>query len=92
MYMSYCRYEGTRKELKACFYDAIEHMTGEAEYAVSDREIKHFRSMVEEMITWLRDDMDLLDEEGELDTDALDRICEALAQAAPEGDEDEDDD
>ena len=77
MYMSYCRFEGTDDELQACLNDVDEHVNGEAREAVSDSEIRHFRSMVENFTSWLLD-MNLLDEDGCLDEDALDEICEAM--------------
>lgn len=79
MYMSYCRFEGTHQELKACLSDVEEHVNEEAEYEVSDREINHFRSMVEDFVGWLND-MALLDEDGDIDRDALDQVCEAMAK------------
>ena len=79
MYMSYCRFEGTHQELKACLSDVEEHVNEEAEYEVSDREINHFRSMVEDFVGWLND-MALLDEDGDIDRDALDQVCETMAK------------
>lgn len=80
MYMSYCRHEGTMQELRACLADADEHINEEAEYEVSDREIKCFRNMVEEFADWLANN-ELLDEYGELDSDKLDEICEAMRKS-----------
>ena len=47
MYMSYCRFEGTLAELRACMSEVYDHVNEEAEYEVSDREINYFRQMVE---------------------------------------------
>ena len=77
MYMSYCRHEGTLAELRACLADAEEHVNGEAEYEVSDREIDCFQNMVETFVDWLHD-MDLLDDEGNLDRDALMDVCDSM--------------
>lgn len=83
MYMSYCRMEGTRMELAACLQDAEDHVNGEAEYAVSDREIQHFRRIIEDTFYWMRD-MDLIDEDGYLNEAGLDEICEAMSRAGEE--------
>lgn len=81
MYMSYCRHEGTLAELRACLSDAEEHINGEAESEVSDHEIRCFRTIVEEFVSWLQD-MSLLDEDGYLDDDALTEVCEAMKRKA----------
>ncbi|MBP5311883.1 MAG: hypothetical protein J6112_03510 [Clostridia bacterium] len=85
--MSYCRHEGTRMELAVCLQDAEEHVNGEAEYAVSEREIEHFRRMVEGFYYWMRD-MELIDDDGNLNEHGLDDVCTAMGLA---GEEDEDD-
>lgn len=77
MYMSYCRFEGTRRELEACLQEVEEHVNEEAEYEVSDHEIAHFKKMIVDFVGWLND-MCLLD--GELDHDELDRVCESMAK------------
>ncbi len=79
MYMSYCRFEGTQQELQACFSAVEEHVNGEAEYAISDREICCFKKMIEEVAEFLYDN-DLLDEYGEVNATALDDICESMAK------------
>lgn len=79
MYMSYCRFEGTRRELEACLQEVEEHVNEEAEYEVSDHEIAHFKKMIVDFVGWLND-MCLLDGDGELDGDELDRVCESMAQ------------
>ena len=83
MYMSYCRYEGTLQEIRACLSDADEHINGEAEYKVSDDEIRHFKNMITEIYEWMNDQA-LINEYGELDEDELDRICEAMQNATEE--------
>lgn len=88
MYMSYCRFEGTRQELRACLSDVEEHVNEEAEYEVSDSEINHFRFMVEDFVGWLND-MALLDEDGEIDQDALEQVCKAMAKSYGQEEEDE---
>lgn len=77
MYMSYCRFEGTKAELSACLTEVEDHIYEEAEYEVSDREIGHFRQMVESFVSFLGEH-DLLDEDGELDEEVLDAICETM--------------
>ena len=80
MYMSYCRFEGTLAELQTCLADVEEHVNGEAAYPVSDREIGKFRRIVTEFTSWLHD-MALLDDEGYLDEDVLNEVCEAMSKA-----------
>lgn len=77
MYMSYCRFEGTRQELNACLSEVEEHIYEEAEYEVSEREINHFRNMVETFVAFM-DEHGLIDQYGELNTERLDEICESM--------------
>lgn len=88
MYMSYCRYEGTYSELRACLNDAEEHINEYAEYEVSDREIQHFRNMIELFHEFLCE-QELMDEDGNLDWDAIDKVCEAMRKSYDEEDEEE---
>ena len=88
MYMSYCRFEGTAAELRACLGDVEEHINEEAEYEVSDREIRSFRSMVEDFVNFLNEN-ELLDEDGELNEDELDRVCELMKQTAKDEEEED---
>lgn len=83
MYMSYCRYEGTLDELRACLYDVMDHIAHDAEYPVSDRQIQKFREMVYEFHGFMEDN-GLLDMDGDLDESALESICEDMATAADE--------
>ena len=83
MYMSYCRFEGTAQELHACMGDVEDHVNQEAEYAVSDHEIRHFRNMVIDFAGWLYD-MGLLNADGEIDEEELDRVCESMATGQKE--------
>lgn len=83
MYMSYCKYEGTRAEMNVCIEDVIEHINEEAEYEVSDHEIQQFRKMVHEFVEFMYE-ADLLDEHGEVNEDALDSVCEAMAKGYEE--------
>lgn len=85
MYMSYCRHEGTLSELRACLSDAQSHSDGVAEYEVSEREIRYFKTMVEEFCDFLNENS-LIDLDGELDADKLDEICESMARKG-EGDD-----
>ena len=80
MYMSYCRQEGTFSELRVCLNDVDEHVSEVAEYAVSEREIENFREMVEYFFDWCGQ-MALINENGELDHDGLDEVCEAMAKS-----------
>lgn len=86
MYMSYCRHEGTLAELRACLADVEEHVNGEAEYEVSDREIDCFQNMVGTFVDWLHD-MELLDDEGKLDRDALMDVCDSMKKTCEMEDE-----
>ena len=88
MYMSYCRYEGTYSELRACLHDVEEHVEEYAEYEVSDREIQHFRNMVELSHEFLCE-QELLDEDGNLDWDEIDKVCAAMAKSYAEEEEEE---
>lgn len=83
MYMSYCRFQGTRAELNACLGVVEEHVNDEAEYPVSENEIANFQYIVNDFVTWLHD-MALLDDEGYLDEDALNDICDSMIKANDE--------
>ena len=83
MYMSYCRFEGTLAEMRACMQDVEDHANGEAGEAVSDREIRSFRNMVNEFVGFLRD-MAILDDEGYVDEDELNAVCESMGKASAE--------
>ena len=86
MYMSYCRFEGTYSELRACLNDVEEHVNEEAEYEVSDREIQHFRNMVELFHEFLCE-QELMDSYGDLDWTAIDKVCEAMKKSYGEEEE-----
>ena len=79
MYMSYCRMEGTRHELMACLNAVEEHINGEAEYPVSENEANNFQQMVIDFVGWLHDSA-LLDDEGYLDEEALERVCDDIVK------------
>ena len=83
MYMSYCRFEGTRRELAACLNEVIDHVNEEAEYEVSEPEIRHFKNMIVNFVDFLHD-MCLLDDEGYLDREELDKVCQAMAKSYKE--------
>jgi len=74
MYMSYCRFEGTRAELRRCLADVEEHANGEAEYAISEREVKEFDRMVHDFVWWLQEAA-IIGEDGEIDETALRMVC-----------------
>ena len=83
MYMSYCRFEGTRAELDVCLNEVSEHIYEEAEYDVSENEIKHFRRMVEDFVDWLKGS-EILNMEGEVDQERLDEVCELMKKGNAE--------
>ena len=85
MYMSYCRFEGTRRELAACLGEVEDHINMEAKYEVSEQEINHFRRTVKMFVEFLQE-QELLNEEGELDKEVLDRVCESMAHGYEEED------
>ena len=87
MYMSYCRLEGTRQEMAACLADVEEHINEEAAYETSDREIHNFRRMVREFADFLQEN-DLLDDNGYINDEVLDEICEKMAKSYADEDED----
>ena len=86
MYMSYCKFEGTRNELNACIADVEEHVNLEAKYPVSDREIRCFRDMVDQFFCFM-DEMNLINEDGELDYEELDLLCKEMSTGATEEEE-----
>ena len=77
MYMSYCRFEGTRAEMRACIDVVEDHINEEAEYEVSENEIDQFRSIVNDMVTFLREN-DIIDYDTEVDENALEKVCESM--------------
>lgn len=79
-YMSYCRFEGTRHELSICLNEVQEHIDEAAEYEVSRNEIEHFKNMVQNFVWFLQDNL-LLDEEGNLDEEELENVCEKMAKS-----------
>lgn len=85
--MSYCRCENTRLALNEVLDDVYEHINEEAEYEVSDREIRNFRQMVESFCEFLQN-AELLDEDGYLNDEALDEVCEAMGKSYQQEDED----
>jgi len=84
MYMSYCRYEGTLSELRACLDDVQEHIDGAAEYEVSYQEIRNFAQMVKEFVQFAQDN-ELIDCYGDLDNDRLEEICDAMGRSGDSG-------
>ena len=87
-YMSYCRFEGTYQELKTCMNTVEEHEREEAEYPVSENEVGFFRRIVEEFHYWMQE-MEILLDDGELDYETLDRICEAMRKGCEPQEEEE---
>lgn len=84
--MSYCRFEGTHAELLSCISDVEEHIEGEAEYPVDDREIDYFRKIVEAVHDFMVDN-DLLDGYGDLDHEALEDVCEKMRKGGENGED-----
>lgn len=82
-YMSYCRFEGTLHELRACLNDVEEHVNEEAQYGVSDSEIEQFKIMVHEFVDFLKD-TEILDANGEVDETMLDGVARAMEQGYEE--------
>lgn len=85
MYMSYCRFEGTRHELGACIQEVYDHINEQAEYEVSDNEIDNFRKMVHSFVELLQD-AEILDEDGEINEEKLDQVCTLMGQRFGEED------
>lgn len=86
MYMSYCRIEGTYQELQAVLNDVQDHINGEAEYPISERERECFKDMV----YWFHDfmlDNCLIDEDGEVDSRELENVLVQMAHGADEYEE-----
>lgn len=79
MYMSYCRFEGTRAELNVCMNEVTNHYNEEAEYEVSDNEITQFKDMVYEVVDFLKN-TDIIDDDVEINHEQLDRICLMMAK------------
>ena len=77
MYMSYCRFEGTKMELDACIDDVRDHYFEIAEYEVSGNEIDHFRKMVRNFVEFLNE-LELLNDDNEVDEDKLEEVCEMM--------------
>lgn len=73
-------------ELYACLDAVAEHVNGEAEYPVSENEVNNFKQMVQNFVGWLHD-MAILDDEGYLDEDALNEVCEDMMKAREDEDE-----
>lgn len=70
MYMSYCRFEGTKHELDACLSVADEAIMGEAEYPVSEDETAYFKLMIENVLDFLQEN-DVISDEINYDEDKL---------------------
>lgn len=87
MYMSYCRFEGTKSELRACLNDVQEHIDGEAWDSISDREIGCFKAIIMDVVDFLNDNC-LIDEDGMVDSKGLDDVCKAMAKGYTEEEED----
>lgn len=90
MYMSYCRFEGTRNELRTCLNVVTDCVNEDNEYPVSDHEIQEFTNMVEDIVSFLQE-LELLDEDGELNYGALHSICNSMRRAVHPDPEEPDD-
>lgn len=78
MYMRYCMFEGTLNELRACMGE-VETCIYDEDETVSSREAEKFEVMVTELYDWLND-MCLLDQSGDLDTDVLKEISKNMRE------------
>lgn len=81
--MSYGRQENTYAALREALGDVSDHINEEAQYPVSEREIMEFRHMMQFVVEFMYEN-DLLDEDGELDDEALCRVCEAMSHGMEE--------
>lgn len=81
-YMSYCRFEGTLHELRACLNVVEEHVNEEAPYGVSDGEIARFKEMVHMFVDFMNEHQ-LLDD-CEVDETMLDDVATMMAQGYDE--------
>ena len=81
MYMSYCRYEGTLQELRACIADVEDHVNQEAEWPVRDREVEAFRNLVHEMHEFMVN-VEILDSYGDIDEESLDCVCKLMKEGS----------
>lgn len=77
MYMSYCRFEGTKNELRACLENVQEHIEDIAEYSVSDMEIESFQDICEEMFYFLKDNC-IINDDAYIDWDELEKVCNKM--------------
>jgi len=59
-----------------------EHIEGEAEFSMSDYEIRCFKTMVEEFTDWLYDTGIL--SEREINWNELDEVCKQMAECYEE--------
>lgn len=66
-------------ELQSCFDTVNDHVNGDADCAISEREIYNFKRMIDEIAEFLREN-DLLDEDGEINQTALDDICNFMRE------------
>lgn len=76
-YMSYCRFEGTHHELRACLNEVQDHIDCEAEFSVSDGEIAQFKEMVEYFHEFLVD-AGILEMGTRIQQDRLEEVCEQM--------------
>jgi ribosomal protein S15P/S13E len=70
--------------------EAQEHINGEAEDKVSAREIECFKDIIRDVVDFLNDNC-LLDEDGMIDREGLDDVCQAMAKAGIYAEEEEED-
>lgn len=80
MYMSYCRFEGTRRELTACLDVVEDHINKEAKYEVSEQEINHFRRMTLMFAEFMLE-QGIINFDGEIDKAVLENVCSAMAKS-----------
>lgn len=85
MYMSYCRYEGTLHEMRACIADVEDHVNETAEWPVRDREVESFRNLVHEVHEFLVN-VEILDNYGDIDEEALECVCKLMKEGTAHDD------
>ena len=78
MYMDYCKFRMTWKELEACLEDVEAHIAEEARYGVSEEEIMEFEHMMWEIFQFLERN-ELIKHDG-IDMDRLEEIEEKMRQ------------
>ena len=77
MYMSYCKFEGTYRELTVCLEDVQAHIDECAMYSVSEREIQYFKRIIEEVVEFMYNN-DILDDNGNINDDVFNDVLKTM--------------